>query len=77
LPDGTEEMLVVETELNRLGALQESINFQLPPSFDAQQYTLSIELSRSGGELRVTMRLQLRQKKGQSEGQIAFDFGAT
>ncbi len=77
LPDGTEEMLVVETELNRLGTLQEAINFQLPPSLDARQYMLSIELTRSGGELRATMRLQLRQKKGHSEGQISFDFEAT
>ena len=77
LPDGTEEMLVIETELNHLGAVQESINFQLPPSLEAQQYALSIELNRSGGELRVTMRLQSQQKKRQSEAQETFDFGET
>jgi predicted house-cleaning noncanonical NTP pyrophosphatase (MazG superfamily) len=71
----TEELLVVETELNRLGTLVESINFELPSNVDARQYTSSIELSRSGSELRAAVRLQSRKRKVESDVQSSFNFG--
>jgi predicted house-cleaning noncanonical NTP pyrophosphatase (MazG superfamily) len=71
----TEELLVVETELNRLGTLVESINFELPSNVDARQYTSSIELSRSGSELRAAVRLQSRKRKVESDIQSSFNFG--
>jgi predicted house-cleaning noncanonical NTP pyrophosphatase (MazG superfamily) len=75
LSDSTEELLVVETELNRLGTLVESINFELPSNVDAQQYTSSVELSRTGGELRAAVRLRSRRGKSELDGQMTFDFG--
>ena len=75
LADSTEELLVVETELNRLGTLEESIDFEIPPNVDAQRFVSSIELSRRGGELRAVVRLRSRKRKGEAEGQMAFDFG--
>lgn len=77
LSDSTEELLVVETELNRLGRLVESINFELPSNVDAQQYTSSIELSRTGGELRAAIRLISRRRKGELEMQTSFNFDRT
>jgi predicted house-cleaning noncanonical NTP pyrophosphatase (MazG superfamily) len=77
LSDSTEELLVVETELNRLGRLVESINYELPSNVDAQQYTSSIELSRTGGELRAVIRLRSRRRKGELEMQASFDFDTT
>jgi hypothetical protein len=77
LSDSTEELLVVETELNRLGRLVESINFELPSNLDAQQYTSSIELSRTGGELRATIRLRSTRLKGDLDIQTSFDFDKT
>jgi predicted house-cleaning noncanonical NTP pyrophosphatase (MazG superfamily) len=74
LAHGTEELLVIETELNRLGTLVEFINFELPLNVDARQYTSFIELSRTGGELRAAVRLQARERTGETEGQLAFDF---
>ena len=72
----TEELLVVETELNRLGTLIESINFELPSNVDAREYTSSIELSRSGSELRAAVRLQSRKRKAESEVQSSFNFSS-
>jgi len=77
LADSTEELLVVETELNRLGTLEESIDFEIPPNVDAQRYVSSIELSRRGGELRAVVRLRSRKRKGEAEGQTAFNFEAS
>jgi predicted house-cleaning noncanonical NTP pyrophosphatase (MazG superfamily) len=72
--DGTEELLVIETELHLLGKLHESINFELPPHLDARKYTSCIELSRTGGELRAAVRLQTRLRKGEAEGQLSLEF---
>jgi predicted house-cleaning noncanonical NTP pyrophosphatase (MazG superfamily) len=77
LSHSTEELLVVETELNRLGILSESINFELPSNVDAQQYTSSIELSRAGAELRAAVRLRSRTREGESDLQMAFNFGGS
>ena len=77
LSDSTEELLVVETELNRLGSLVESINFELPPNVDAQQYTSLIELSRIGAELRAAVRLRRRKKETENEAQMMFSFDGT
>lgn len=78
LSDSTEELLVVETELNRLGTLVESINFELPSNVDAQQYTSLIELSRIGAELRAAVRLRRRKRDRDNDAQMAFIFdGAT
>lgn len=74
LSDSTEELLVVETELNRLGTLVESINFELPSNVDAQQYTSLIELSRIGAELRAAVRLRRRRKENENDTQMAFNF---
>ncbi len=74
LGEMTEELLVVETELNHLGRLVESIDFELPPNVDARRYSSCIELSRTGGELRAAVRLQAKHRKGESAGQKAFDF---
>jgi hypothetical protein len=74
LSDSTEELLVVETELNRLGTVVESINFELPSNVDTQQYTSLIELSRAGGELRATVRLRSRKRKNESDAQISLNF---
>ena len=78
LSHSTEELLVVETELNRLGTLVESINFELPSNVDAQQYTSLIELSRIGAELRAAVRLRRRKRDSDNDAQMAFIFdGAT
>lgn len=74
LSDSTEELLVVETELNRLGTLVESINFELPSNVDPQQYTSLIELSRIGGELRAAVRLRSRRMSSENETQMTFNF---
>jgi predicted house-cleaning noncanonical NTP pyrophosphatase (MazG superfamily) len=74
LSHSTEELLVVETELNRLGILSESINFELPSNVDAQQYTSSIELSRAGAELRAAVRLRSRRREDESDLQMALNF---
>jgi len=74
LSHSTEELLVGETELNRLGILSESIIFELPSNVDAQQYTSSIELSRAGAELRAAVRLRSRRREGESDLQMAFSF---
>jgi hypothetical protein len=75
LDDSTEELLVVEIELNRLGKISQSINFELPPNLTPQHYTSFIELSRSGGELRAAVRLRSRKSSAAADQQIAFDFG--
>jgi predicted house-cleaning noncanonical NTP pyrophosphatase (MazG superfamily) len=77
LSNSTEELLVVETELNRLGSLVESINFELPSNVDAQQYTSLIELSRIGAELRAAIRLRRRKKDSDNEAQMIFQFDGT
>jgi predicted house-cleaning noncanonical NTP pyrophosphatase (MazG superfamily) len=78
LSHSTEELLVVETELSRLGTLVESINFELPSNVDAQQYTSLIELSRIGAELRAAVRLRRRKRDSDNDAQMAFIFaGAT
>jgi hypothetical protein len=74
LADSKEELLVVEIELNRLGTLVESANFELPPNVDPLLYTSSIELSRVRGELRAAIRLRSRPKRDTVEGQTSFDF---
>jgi predicted house-cleaning noncanonical NTP pyrophosphatase (MazG superfamily) len=77
LVDSTEELLVVETELNRLGTVVESINFELPADLDSRRYTSSIELSRKGGELRAAVRLQARKRQNESDAQMPLDFGGS
>jgi predicted house-cleaning noncanonical NTP pyrophosphatase (MazG superfamily) len=74
LSHSTEELLVVETELNRLGTLVESINFELPSNVDPQQYTSLIELSRIGGELRAAVRLRSRRTSSENDTQMTFNF---
>lgn len=74
LADSKEELLVVEIELNRLGTLVESANFELPPNVDPLQYTSSIELSRDRGELRAAIRLRSRPKRETAGEQASFDF---
>jgi predicted house-cleaning noncanonical NTP pyrophosphatase (MazG superfamily) len=74
LVDSTEELLVVETELNRLGTLVESINFEIPSNVDPQQYTSLIELSRIGGELRAAIRLRLRKRDREDDMQLNLNF---
>ena len=74
LSDSKEELLVVEIELNRLGTLVESVNFELPPNVDPLQYTSSIELSRTRGELRAAIRLRSGSREDSVEEQISFDF---
>ncbi len=58
LPSSTEELLVVETEVNLLGKLNESVNLDIPPNVDGHLYTASIELNRIGGKLRLTVRVR-------------------
>lgn len=72
--EGTEELLVVETEINRLGSLNERITFELPPELDARKLTSHIELTRTGGDLRAAVRLQAALRKGEGEGQLSFRF---
>ena len=67
--DSKEELLVVEIELNRLGTLVESANFELPANVDPLHYTSSIELSRTRGELRAAIRLRSRPRKASVEEQ--------
>src|ERR1039458_6133340 len=74
LSDSTEELLVVETELNRLGTVVESITFELPTNVDSRQFRSSIELSRTGGELRAAVRLQARRRKNESDAQMPLTF---
>lgn len=74
LSDTTEELLVVETEINRLGKLDEHINFELPPDLDGRQYVSFIELSRTGGELRAAVRLQSRKTLSDVDKQTSFNF---
>jgi predicted house-cleaning noncanonical NTP pyrophosphatase (MazG superfamily) len=74
LSDSKEELLVIEIELNRLGTIVESVNFEMPPNVDPLQYTSSIELSRKCGELRAAIRLRSRPRKDSIEDQSSFDF---
>lgn len=65
-----EELLVVETELNRLGSVSESSSFELPPNVDSRRYVSTIELSRERGSLRASIRLTPKDKANDKGGQL-------
>jgi predicted house-cleaning noncanonical NTP pyrophosphatase (MazG superfamily) len=57
LSDGTEELLVIETELNQLGTepnqlstVVEKVSFELPVDVDSRHYVSIVELSRTGAD---------------------------
>jgi predicted house-cleaning noncanonical NTP pyrophosphatase (MazG superfamily) len=71
---GTEELLTIEIELNRLGKLPESIDFGLPANVNPQSHASVIEFSRTGVELRAAIRVRSRALESEPIGQTAFDF---
>jgi predicted house-cleaning noncanonical NTP pyrophosphatase (MazG superfamily) len=73
-----EELLVIETELNRLGSVSESSSFELPPNLDSRKYVSTIELSREKGGLRAAIRLTPKESDDFDVPQLTlpFDGGA-
>jgi predicted house-cleaning noncanonical NTP pyrophosphatase (MazG superfamily) len=69
-----EELLVIETELNRLGSVSESSSFELPPNLDSIKYVSTIELSRDKGAVRAAIRLTPKENTNEDDPQLAFTF---
>jgi predicted house-cleaning noncanonical NTP pyrophosphatase (MazG superfamily) len=72
-----EKLFTFETELNKVGTAKETTSFELPLGDEKQGFTLSVEFTRIGADLRGSVRLRVRPKQlsfSVPDSQLTFGF---